>query len=75
MNRNALTWIALIGSLLSAGLMILDEVQGLVAVSKAAGHSPGGKSAYSVKPSTPKACTERAPSYGFRRCWRDGLNG
>ena len=61
MNRNVLTWIPLVGSLVSAGLMVLNQVQAPTTGPKSAGRSPGGDGSCWVKPSTSEACTEKAP--------------
>ena len=61
MNRNVLTWIPLIGSLVSSGLMVLNQVQAPTTGPKAAGRSPSAEGSCWVKPSTSKACTEKTP--------------
>ena len=61
MNRHVLSWIPLIGSLVSAGLMALNQVEAPTTGLKAAGRSPGREGSCWVKPSTSKACTEEAP--------------
>jgi len=61
MNRQVLSWIPLIGSLVGAGLMALNQVEAPTTGLKAAGRSPGGEGSCWVKPSTSKACTEEVP--------------
>jgi len=61
MKRNVLTWIPLIGSLVSASLMVLNQVQFPTTGTKAAGRSPGGEGSCWVKPLRSEACTEKTP--------------